>query len=200
MSVSAELKTGEKKNTLWTIYEEQTRIIEHHTGVSSHLILIGLGVCLAFVFIGYFDIYITNIVGILYPAYWSIKAIESSGVDDDKQWLTYWVVFGLFSIIDLFSGFILHFIPFYFFIKLSFLIWCFMPNFKGAIFVYDKFLVKLFKKYETVLDKVANDINGGVGNVYKEGTTYIKENKTKIITKGFEVAQSAAELANDKSN
>ena len=37
----------------------------------------------------------SNVVGFVYPAYMSFKAIETEDdVDDDIQWLTYWVVFG----------------------------------------------------------------------------------------------------------
>ena len=45
---------------------------------------------------------LANTVGFLYPAYCSIKALESSTKIDDTQWLTYWVVFGLFSVIEYF--------------------------------------------------------------------------------------------------
>lgn len=192
--MSVTVDNGNKKNTLWVMYEEQSKIIEHHTGVPASIILIGLGVCCAFVLIGILEVYITNIVGILYPAYCSIKAIESVGADDDKQWLTYWVVFGLFSILDLFSGFILRFIPFYFFVKLIFLIWLFMPNMKGATFVYDKFLIKYFKKYESEMDRLVNEVDGSLGNAVKGGKDYIKDNQGSIIAGGFKVAQAVKKL------
>ena len=40
----------------------------------------------------------------LYPAYWSIKALETSDLKDDRKWLTYWVVFAFFSVLEYFSG------------------------------------------------------------------------------------------------
>ena len=38
---------------------------------------------------------ISNLVGFALPALLSIKAIESPGNEDNVQWLTYWVVFGV---------------------------------------------------------------------------------------------------------
>ena len=56
--------------------------------------------------------YIVTAIGVAYPAFMSFIALESKGTGDDKQWLTYWVVFGLLNIVDQWTGFILSFIPF----------------------------------------------------------------------------------------
>ena len=39
-----------------------------------------------------------------YPAYCSIKALETLNEQDDKKWLTYWVVFAFFSVLEFFAG------------------------------------------------------------------------------------------------
>src|SRR5690606_4015763 len=104
-----------------------------------------------FVWIGFLERFITNLVGTVYPAFWTMKSIESRK-DDDKQWLTYWVVFACFTIIDMFSGFILRFIPFYFFIKIIFLIWLFMPNSQGCHIIYHLLVVRVFKSFENDID------------------------------------------------
>lgn len=44
----------------------------------------------------------------------SIKAIESSNKEDDTQWLTYWVVYGLFTVVEAFSDIFLFWFPFYY--------------------------------------------------------------------------------------
>src|SRR4051812_43550499 len=113
-------------------WEEHSRIIEEKTGVKGKYVVMVLCAAIFFVLIGFLDRIITNLVGTVYPAYWSIKAIESNNPDMDIQWLTYWVVFAIFTFIDVFSGFVLKFFPFYFFIKILFLIWLFLPNFQGA--------------------------------------------------------------------
>ena len=192
MSVSTE-----KKSILDTI-REHLEIISEKAGLDAKLVIIGLVVACVFVFIGYFDQYITTFVGIAYPAFWSIRAIESKETDDDKQWLTYWVVFSLFSIIDLFSAFVLKFIPFYFFLKMIFLIWLFMPNFKGATFVYDHFLIKIFKKYETEIEKVGTKIIGKAGEFVQDGKTYVRDNQGNIVSGVLSGTAKVAELTKDK--
>lgn len=97
---------------------------------------------------------LTNIIGVAYPVFMSFYALESDGDDDDKLWLTYWVVFGIFSIADQFAGFILRFIPFYYVLKVAVLIWLFHPASQGAIFVYNNQIQPLWKEYEGQLEEV----------------------------------------------
>ena len=92
--------------------------------------------------------YITNVIGVAYPAFMSFLALESEGLDDDKQWLTYWVCFGAFNIVDQFAGIILSFIPMYFFLKLGFLVYLFHPSTLGATQVYNSVILPHMKQYE----------------------------------------------------
>jgi hypothetical protein len=48
-----------------------------------------------------------------------MKAIESPNKDDDTQWLTYWVVYGVFSIAEFFSDLFLSWFPFYYMLKVQ---------------------------------------------------------------------------------
>ena len=47
------------------------------------------------------------------------KAIDSVDKDDDTQWLTYWVVYAAFGIIEYFTDIFLSWVPFYFLAKVS---------------------------------------------------------------------------------
>lgn len=77
----------------------------------------GVGLCVLYLIFGYAAQVLCNIIGVAYPAYISIKAIESHTKADDTKWLTYWVLYAVFSIIEFFSGFLTKFIPFYWLLK-----------------------------------------------------------------------------------
>ena len=52
----------------------------------------------------------------------SVKAIESKEKDDDTKWLTYWVVYSAFSLVEFFADIFLFWVPFYWFFKVRFYI------------------------------------------------------------------------------
>ena len=79
---------------------------------------------------------VSDIFAFAYPAYMSFKAIDSADPTDDTQWLTYWVVFALFSIVENVMSFLVSWIPFYFVIKCTFFMWLYHPKFMGAGLVY----------------------------------------------------------------
>jgi len=76
-------------------------------------------------------------VTVLYPAIHSIRAIQSSDKDDDKHWLTYWMIFGLFNFLETFVGFILAFIPYYAYVRLALFAWLMLPQFQGSKYLYE---------------------------------------------------------------
>jgi len=105
--------------------------------------------------------YITCLLAVAYPAFKSFVCLDSNNEEEEKQWLTYWVVFGVFNIIDHFAGFILHWIPFYYVLKLAFLVFLFHPKFKGATFVYDNYLRDAVAPF----DKLASEAERALKNV-----------------------------------
>lgn len=142
-------------------FKEQTAEITRKFGLSGYLVYLGLIVALVLVWQGWFDEHVTMFVGVLIPSHFSLKAIASEDKDDDKQWLTYWTVFSLFVVAELFVGFaIREIIPFYYVIKLGFLIWLFLPNFQGASWIYDKILFRFFKSVEKDVDRAINKVSG----------------------------------------
>lgn len=84
--------------------------------------------------------FIVDLVGVVYPMYASLKAIDSSAAEDDKQWLTYWIVYTVFKVVEGVADIVISSIPFYFIIKLAFLVWCYHPATMGATAVYDNLI------------------------------------------------------------
>lgn len=178
--------------------QEQAQLITNKTGIPAKYIIIALAVCVASVMIGYLDQYVTCLVGIVIPSICSIRALETKEIDDDKQWLTYWIVYGLFSFIDLFSGFILKYIPFYFIIKILFLLWLFLPTFMGASVIYNKIIIKLFNKYKPQIDELEHTI----GNKANDYMGRVQEN-VKIPganQMGFNLQSNPSNNANNNFN
>ena len=99
----------------------------------------------------------------------SFRAIETKETqDDDKQWLTYWVVFSLFHFVDEFFGFILEMIPFYYLLKVCFFIWMFLPTTLGALKIYHTVIHPLMEKYGDRLDNVVNSASDMASSVAKD--------------------------------
>ncbi|KAH8322511.1 hypothetical protein KR074_000401 [Drosophila pseudoananassae] len=147
----------------WTSAFEK---VEERTGVDRVNVFLGaVGICALYLVFGSGAHLLCNIIGVLYPAYISIHAIESSTKQDDTKWLIYWVTFGIFTIIEYFSGLLTAIIPFYWLLKCAFLIWCMLPTEQnGSTIIYAKLVRPYFLKHHESVDRILNDgINKAAG-------------------------------------
>ncbi|KAJ8377810.1 hypothetical protein AAFF_G00251290 [Aldrovandia affinis] len=137
--------------------------IEESTGVQKKFIATGaLAVIGLYLIFGYGASLLCNLIGFVYPAYFSIKAIESSRKEDDTKWLTYWVVYGIFSLAEFFSDIFLFWFPFYYAAKCVFLLWCMAPvSWNGSQVVYKRLVRPLFLKHQATVDSMVNDLSSG---------------------------------------
>ncbi|CAG8622171.1 24277_t:CDS:1 [Cetraspora pellucida] len=99
-----------------------------------------------------------NLVGVVYPAYRSIKVIhqlpsnENELIEEQKQWLTYWTVYGWLQIADYWSTRLLSLLPGYNFFKLIFLYWAQNDQSKGATLLFEHVLRPLLRKPQPKLN------------------------------------------------
>jgi receptor expression-enhancing protein 5/6 len=151
-----------------------------------NLVLGTVAVLATIIILNYGANIVTTLVGFLYPAYMSFKAVETTlrkaeainagqgaasqpnperlaGDEavrlDMRHWLTYWVVYSFYTCIDPLLLYALSFIGiFYYVMKVLFFIFLFHPKYKGATLIYDKVLKNLLKKYEEHIDKQINTL------------------------------------------
>jgi receptor expression-enhancing protein 5/6 len=143
--------------------------------VSKVFLALGIGFVYFFlIFLNYGGQILSNLVGFIFPgtfplqrrliaAYESIKAIESVGTADDTQWLTYWVVFSFFNVVEYWSRTILYWLrmfpgpmgyglanlglAFYYLFKTIIVLWLALPQFRGAQYIYHAFLRPLLARH-----------------------------------------------------
>jgi len=86
------------------------------------------------------------IVGVGYPSLESYKALKTETKDDDVQWLSYWIIFSLFTLIEFFLDVVLAWVPLYYEAKMVFILWLCLPQTRGAL--------KLWQDYKEPIDKM----------------------------------------------
>eukprot|EP01083_Nonionella_stella_P004904 14320_1 len=168
--------------------EDATKIPKEYLAIGGSFLLLSL------VFFGIGAGSLCSVVGFVYPAYKSLLAIESPTRGDDTQWLIYWVVYCFFSMIEVFTDFLLYWIPFYYAFKLAFLLWAMLPQTKGAKFLYDSFLKDFLKKNESKIDAALDDAKRTAGTI----STEIAAATAEISAAGMKSAADAVSGVTDE--
>ncbi|XP_020237081.1 HVA22-like protein e isoform X1 [Cajanus cajan] len=89
------------------------------------------------------------VVTLLYPLYASVVAIESTSKLDDEQWLAYWIIYSFLTLMEMVLQSLLEWIPIWYDVKLLVVAWLVLPQFKGATFLYERFVRQYIRAYVT---------------------------------------------------
>ncbi len=185
-----------KTESLVKKIKEQIQLIQEKTGINGYVFIGLLILSLIFVYFNLFENLITNLIGTVYPTFWTIKSIESK---DGKaiHWLIYWIIFSSFILLDFFSGFVVKIIPFYFVMKICFLIWLQWPESKGCDIIFSYVINNIFESIEEELDEYVQEVKD-VSNDY----VFNEKNKQKImgITKALKNFKNMVSFSEDKEN
>jgi len=133
------------------------KLAAEKTGQRPAVLAVGLflSCCLMILYTHGWDT-LVKLVGFSYPVYASFKALKTEAASDDTEWLTYWVVFGTFILLEDFSSLFFeesNWSFLYYIAKLVFILWLFMPKFKGANTVFKKIISPVLTKWEKSIDQ-----------------------------------------------
>ncbi|XP_040098613.1 receptor expression-enhancing protein 4 isoform X2 [Oryx dammah] len=90
--------------------------------------------------------------GMLYPAYASYKAVKTKNIREYVRWMMYWIVFALFMAVETFTDIFISWFPFYYEIKMAFVLWLLSPYTRGASMLYRKFVHPSLSRHEKEID------------------------------------------------
>jgi receptor expression-enhancing protein 5/6 len=76
------------------------------------------------------------VIGFVYPFYKSILSLESKDSEQTTKWLIYWILYSTITVLEEYAALVIYWIPFYYPLKASFLVYIMVPQFTGAQYVY----------------------------------------------------------------
>ncbi|XP_050397601.1 receptor expression-enhancing protein 1 isoform X1 [Patella vulgata] len=125
------------------------------------------------------------VFGTLYPAYASYKAVRTKNVKEYVKWMMYWIVFALFLCVETFSDVFISWLPFYYEVKIVFVLWLLSPITKGSSFLFKKFVHPQLAKREKDIDEM-------IIQASKQGYTTLLRLGSKSITYATSVFMKTA--------
>lgn len=149
----------------------QLDVIEEKLGVDRLYVVTGVIIVLFLGLLGAFGgSPVANLVGFIYPTYKSYKALKSEKKDDDTQWLTYWVVYSFFIVVESFTDILMSWIPMYYIAKICFLLFCMSSTFQGSSIIFHKFIEPFLDYSSKSLDEVEEDMRDAVEDLQEQLT------------------------------
>ncbi|KAI1376483.1 TB2/DP1, HVA22 family-domain-containing protein [Hypoxylon crocopeplum] len=97
---------------------------------------------------------LTNFAGFIVPGYYSLAALFSTTKADDTQWLTYWVVFAFFSVLESAVS-VVYWFPFYY-------------TFNGAQLIFRSFMQPMLGRYFSESGSTAANLRAKADSFGKE--------------------------------
>uniref|UniRef100_A0A8C6ZNG4 Receptor expression-enhancing protein n=1 Tax=Nothoprocta perdicaria TaxID=30464 RepID=A0A8C6ZNG4_NOTPE len=128
------------------------------------------------------------VFGTLYPAYASYKAVKTKNIREYVRWMMYWIVFAIFMATETFTDIFISWFPFYYEIKMAFVIWLLSPYTRGASLLYRKVVHPTLSRKEQEIDTYL---------VQARERSY--ETMVRFGKKGLNIAATAAVQAAAKS-
>lgn len=123
---------------------------------------------------------LSNFATLVIPGYFSLQALETRTTDDDTQYLTYWVVYACFSVVEFWSRTILYWVPFYWVFKTIFFLYLGLPQFGGSRLVYTHVIRPFTVKF-------INGSGGSSANLKEKVGSIVDEEPAASVATGVDL-------------
>ncbi|PYH89536.1 hypothetical protein BO71DRAFT_402992 [Aspergillus ellipticus CBS 707.79] len=121
--------------------------LERQSSVPKVYAILGLvGIYFFLVFFNIAGEFLVNFAGFIIPGYYSLNALFTPGKADDTQWLTYWVVYSFFIVIESAIS-APYWFPFYYIFKFALVLWMALPQTNGAQIVFHSFIQPVLGRF-----------------------------------------------------
>jgi len=153
-----------------------------------------LGVVFAFILLVFFGVgmsLLCRVVGFFYPLYESFKCIEDPKMPQLRLWLSYWLVYGLFTLAEAFSDTAFSWLPFYYAMKLAFLVCCFHPVTQWAIIIFDKGV-------RPILERNVKQFEFSLSEMQDTFLQLAEKTTDQVKSKGMEVGQKIQSAVSER--
>jgi len=148
------------------------KVAAEYLNVSPLVVTSSAIVCfLGFLLFGLGGQLVCTVVGALYPAFESFKVVESGDPKLMEFWLNYWVVYAMLSSIEYVGYYMFVWLPFYFPLKLGFLLWLVSPSTGGVRYTYRWFVSPILHRnrenIDSVLEQSSTKLKTGIKSAAK---------------------------------
>ncbi|CDW91515.1 UNKNOWN [Stylonychia lemnae] len=118
-------------------------MISEKTKLEPGLILAIILALTLLIFLVLFGVQLATLyITILYPGYNTLQALERK--KNETDWLIYWTLFGIFSLLEELLCFVFNMIPLYCIVRLVFFVYLWLPKTQGALVIYEMVVSPLF--------------------------------------------------------
>eukprot|EP00976_Prorocentrum_cordatum_P081004 1184212-Prorocentrum_minimum.AAC.2 len=97
------------------------------------------------------------LLGYAYPGYKCFKDIEKNKKDEWKDWLVYWVILAVFTMVERLADAFVFWFPLYSEAKVAFVVWLWQPRTQGAKLLYESFLKPFLLDHEQEVDRAIDE-------------------------------------------
>merc|ERR1719281_375969 len=154
------------------VVQDKVNLVAKKLNVPSRYIAFGTLSVISWVLFGFLAPLTLSVVAFLYPAIQTIRAIDQKG--QQERWLTYWIVYGAFNVVESVADVFLSWLPFYITIKATFLLWCMAPfALNGSFVLYNLVVVPFFNKHKVTLEKMEKRLEDELTSKFQELNTLV---------------------------